>query len=106
MNELPHLRLEGTAKPEPYTYAGPVPSGVMFERPIRNPSMHARKVPAWERQIDHLFHLPPAPNGSALNHPLLTDVFEPMILRELIHRGIVTKNQGYDARLIGWVEVV
>jgi hypothetical protein len=36
----------------------------------------------------------------------MNDVFEPMLLRELIHRGIMTENHGYDARLIGWVEVV
>ncbi len=52
MNELPHLRLEGTAKPETYTYAGPVPSGTMFERPIRNPSTHAKKVRKELEQAD------------------------------------------------------
>lgn len=65
-----------------------------------------QRLPAWERQLDHLYHLPPAPNETTTNQPLLTDIFEPMILRELIHRGIVTQNQGYDARLIGWVEVL
>lgn len=52
MNELPHLRLEGTEKPEPYTYAGPVPSGVTFERPARNPPAHAKKVRRELEQAD------------------------------------------------------
>jgi hypothetical protein len=41
---LPHLRLEGTETPEQYTYAGPTPIGVTFNRPARNQPAHARKV--------------------------------------------------------------
>ena len=44
MNELPHLRLEETAKPEPYTHTGAGPIGQTFERPARNQPAHARKV--------------------------------------------------------------
>ena len=44
MNELPHLRLEDTANPEPYTYAGSAPIGKTFKRPARNQPAHARKV--------------------------------------------------------------
>ena len=29
-----------------------------------------------------------------------------MIQRELVHRGFLAENRGYDARLVGWVEVV
>lgn len=28
-----------------------------------------------------------------------------MIHRELIHRGFLGENRGYDARLVGWVEM-
>jgi hypothetical protein len=33
-------------------------------------------------------------------------VIGPMIQRELQHRAIAGTDQGYDARLIGWVEVM
>lgn len=63
------------------------------------------RVPTWEKQVNQLFGLPPA-NGSANSPNISTDVFEPMIQRELTHRGVLGKNRGYDSRLIGWVEVV
>ena len=44
MNGLPHLRLQDTANPEPYTYAGSAPIGKTFKRPARNQPAHARKV--------------------------------------------------------------
>lgn len=50
MNELPHLRLEGTANPEPYT--SPKSGAATFERPIRNPSTHAKKVREELEQAD------------------------------------------------------
>jgi hypothetical protein len=37
---------------------------------------------------------------------LLTKTLEPMIQRELVHRHLLAENRGYEARLIGWVEVV
>ena len=65
-----------------------------------------QRLPAWERQADRLFQLAPATNGSAWSDSLLSDALEPMILRELTHRGFVADQRGYDAKLIGWVEVV
>lgn len=65
-----------------------------------------QRVPAWERQADNLFQAPPAQADSANRQHLLTDTLEPMILRELTHRGIISENRAYDAKLIGWVEVV
>lgn len=50
MNELPHLRLEGTANPEPYT--SPKSGAATFERPIRNPSTHAKRVRKALEQAD------------------------------------------------------
>jgi hypothetical protein len=54
-----------------------------------------------------VYHLPPPATGDgAPRKELLTQVLEPMIQRELNHRGIVGQQRGYDARLIGWVEIV
>ena len=36
---------------------------------------------------------------------LLHDTLEPMVRRELNHRGLVPENGGYSSRLIGWAEV-
>lgn len=65
-----------------------------------------QRIPAWERQVDRLFQLTPAPTGTTPYAHDLADMLEPMILRELVHRGWLQQQSGYDARLIGWVEVV
>ena len=36
---------------------------------------------------------------------LLRETLEPMIRRELTHRGLIPENGGYSSRLIGWAEV-
>jgi hypothetical protein len=64
-----------------------------------------QRIPSWEHQIDSLFNLPPAAARNEPRDELLTKVIEPMIQRELPHRGAIGENRGYDARLIGWVEV-
>lgn len=66
---------------------------------------HGHRVPAWERQIDGLFQRPPATSDARPRPDLLADVLEPMVQRELMHRGVIGERRGYDARLIGWVEV-
>ena len=65
-----------------------------------------QRIPSWEKQSDRLFHLEPASSDRAPQIDLLTETLEPMIQRELVHRGFLAENRGYDARLIGWVEVV
>lgn len=65
-----------------------------------------QRVPSWEKQTDRLFQLEPASINSAPQIDLLAETLEPMIQRELIHRGILGENRGYDARLVSWVEVV
>jgi len=52
MNELPHLRLEETAKPEPYTHPGAGPIRPTFKRPARNQPAHPRKVRTELEQAD------------------------------------------------------
>ncbi len=65
-----------------------------------------QRIPSWEKQADRLFQLEPVPTTAEPQITLLTETLEPMIQRELIHRGSLSKNRGYDARLVGWVEVV
>jgi hypothetical protein len=65
-----------------------------------------QRIPSWERQIDGTFQRPPATGGERPGPHLLAQILEPMLQRELLHRGFVGERRGYDARLIGWVEVV
>ena len=65
-----------------------------------------QRLPAWERQADRLFDQPVTSSAGPQWNRFVHDVIEPMIQRELEHRGIAGKERGYDARLIGWVEVV
>ncbi len=64
------------------------------------------RIPAWDRQIDALFQRPHTTGDTKPSVDLLARVLEPMIQRELLHRGVIGEKRGYDARLIGWVEVV
>jgi superfamily II DNA or RNA helicase len=68
--------------------------------------MAGQRIPAWERQAGRMFQLPPAPDVLSLHTESLTEILEPMILRELNHRGFIGEQRGYDAKLIGWVEGV
>ncbi len=63
------------------------------------------RIPSWEKQPDRLFQLPPAPDVEEPDATILEETLEPMLHRELTHRGIVGEDRGYEARLIGWVEV-
>lgn len=65
-----------------------------------------QRIPSWEKQADRLFQLSPATSNSEPQIDVLNEVLEPMIQRELVHRGFLAENRGYDARLVGWVEVV
>jgi hypothetical protein len=53
-----------------------------------------------------MFQLPGT--QKALDGPdrLLKQEIEPMLQRELMHRGIAGDSRGYEARMIGWVEIV
>jgi superfamily II DNA or RNA helicase len=67
--------------------------------------LDGQRVPAWERQVDRMFLLTP---GHAQREPsgqVLSEIVEPTLQRELVHRGIASEQRGYEARLIGWVEV-
>jgi superfamily II DNA or RNA helicase len=65
-----------------------------------------QRIPSWEKQADRLFQLQPATANAEPPIGLLTEILEPMIQRELVHRGYLAENRGYNARLVAWVEVV
>jgi superfamily II DNA or RNA helicase len=68
--------------------------------------IEGQRIPTWERQVDQMFQLPTVQTAIEGPDRLLKQEIEPMLQRELMHRGIVGENRGYEARLIGWVEVV
>ena len=64
------------------------------------------RIPAWEKQVDAIFALPPATGPSSSYNTITPTAFEPVLQRDLTHRGILAEKRGYTARLIGWIEVV
>ena len=65
-----------------------------------------QRVPMWERSADKLFHA--APSQQSTNPPveILLSACDSMLHRELGHRQIISERRDYEARMIGWVEVV
>lgn len=65
------------------------------------------RQPVMEKLLDELFLTEPA--SAALSRDqassLLVDAVEPMLHRDLIHRGFVREGQAYEASLVGWVEL-
>jgi hypothetical protein len=60
-----------------------------------------------EKIADELFHGEPVAAGVGRSDAsaLLSDTVEPMLHRDLIHRGFVREGQAYEASLVGWIEV-
>ena len=65
-----------------------------------------QRVPMWERSVDQLFRAAPATRSTQPPVELLTVACDTMLHRELGHRQIISEQRGYEARLIGWIEVV
>jgi hypothetical protein len=63
------------------------------------------RLPSWERQPDRLFQAAPSEGKGSSFPTVLSETIEPMLQRELQHRGVSDASRGYDARLIAWVEV-
>lgn len=64
---------------------------------------------AWERQPEKLWRAQISnQNGRQADKKLtvLRDSLEPMLQRELEHRGLDKANRGFEAKLIAWVEAV
>jgi len=64
------------------------------------------RQPAMEKLPDELFQS--VPSQSALSRDqalrLLGDAVEPMLHRDMIHRGFVREGQAYEAKLLSWIE--
>lgn len=77
-----------------------------FVRPLAVDAAGAR-VPKLEREGPELLRRPP--NAACFSpqrrRELLHGVLEPMLQRELRHRGLVPEGGSFSARLIGWAEV-
>ncbi len=68
-----------------------------------------KRLLAWERDPDRLWFAPPAAGAGGDTGPqlaLLRDHLEPLLQRELAHRGLAETSQGFEAQLIGWIEAV
>ena len=65
------------------------------------------RIPKLEREGVELLKRSPASTCLSLDQrlELLHRTIEPMIRRELNHRGLVPDNGGYSSKLIGWIEV-
>jgi superfamily II DNA or RNA helicase len=65
-----------------------------------------QRVPMWERSVDQIFRA--APSQRSTNPPVetLISACDSMLHRELGHRQIISERRGYEARMIGWLEVV
>jgi hypothetical protein len=66
-----------------------------------------KRLIAWERHPDRLFRQQPSrkvgrPDEEWLT--LLKNNLEPMLQREIEHRGLDKANRGFEAKLIAWVE--
>ena len=70
--------------------------------------LEGKRLPTLERKGDTLFTWPAASPRLAMEdrERLLREHLEPMLQRDLQHRGLVPESGGYSSKLIGWVEVV
>lgn len=66
-----------------------------------------QRLPHLERVVERLFQLPSAEATLSLDTRLavLKHELEPMLHRDLRHKGIVVEGMGFSAELIGWLEV-
>jgi len=64
---------------------------------------------AWERQPERMWRSGVSAGNGRREDPeitILRDALEPMLQRELEHRGFGKASRGFEAKLIGWVEAV
>ena len=65
-----------------------------------------QRVPMWERSVDQLFQSPSSERSTNPPVEILVSACDSMLHRELGHRQIISERRGYEARMIGWLEVV
>ncbi len=65
------------------------------------------RVPSIEKRVTEIFKYSVAKSNLSLEqrHDSLKNVIEPMLQRELNHRGIASKTGGYSTKLISWIEI-
>jgi hypothetical protein len=66
-----------------------------------------RRHVAWERQPEKLWRSPMSTRNvkhANMKLAILRNSLEPMLQRELEHRGLESVNRGFEAKLIAWVE--
>ena len=64
------------------------------------------RQPAWEREIESVFSLPPATSAAGDPSNMLLRAHEVMLQQELQHRGVAAQASGYESRLIVWLTLV
>ena len=65
-----------------------------------------QRVPAWERQGLRWMDQPSLPTTfSSAERLSYLDQLQPMLHRDLEHRGLLDNVQGFSSRLMGWVEI-
>jgi SNF2 family DNA or RNA helicase len=68
-----------------------------------------RRHVAWERQPERMWRSAVSTDNGRRGDSKITvlrDTLEPMLQRELEHRGLGKASRGFEAKLIGWVEAV
>jgi hypothetical protein len=70
--------------------------------------LDGQRLPQMERAVDKIFHQAPAEPSLTLDERLavLKKNLEPMLSRDLQHRGVVAEGMGFSSELIGWIEMV
>lgn len=66
-----------------------------------------QRLPHLEREVEKMFHHTPVESSLTLDarRARLTKDLEPMLYRDLQHRGVIADGIGFSSKLIGWVEV-
>jgi hypothetical protein len=68
-----------------------------------------RRHVAWERQPEKLWRSQPSSQSKRETDnelAILRTCLEPMLQRELEHRGLDKGNRGFESKLIGWIEAI
>jgi hypothetical protein len=71
--------------------------------------LEGRRHVAWERQPEKLWRSQPSSQNKRETDKELTilrNCLEPMLQRELEHRGLDKGNRGFESKLIGWIEAI
>ena len=68
--------------------------------------LDGQRIPVWERNAEQFYRAAPATHYTNSPNIAAAAVCDTMLHRELTHRQIISERRGYEARLIGWVEVV